>query len=53
MKKAKFEELFAGVASLSLINEPPQPIEPEKSYPAREIARRRWGMIKRELGERS
>jgi hypothetical protein len=48
MKKARFEDLLAGeVSSLSLINEPPQPVEPEKSYlreSAREIARRRWGM---------
>jgi hypothetical protein len=41
---AKFDDLLAGVASLSLINEPPQPVEPEKSYSAREIARRRWRM---------
>ena len=50
MPKSTLEDLFGDVC-LSLINEPPQPVEPEKSYPAveiaREIARRRWGMEKK------
>jgi hypothetical protein len=40
----KFEDLLAGeVRSLSLINEPPQPVEVEMlRLTAREIARKRW-----------
>lgn len=49
MNKPKtFEELLEGKVCLSLINEPPQPVEPGKSYSAREIARKHWGMEVRE-----
>jgi hypothetical protein len=49
----KFEDLLAGEVCLSIINEPPQPIQPERREEAiresaREIADRRWRMIKRE-----
>jgi hypothetical protein len=41
----KFDELLAGVTCLSLINEPPQPVEVEaRRLTAREIADRRWKM---------
>jgi hypothetical protein len=53
MKKT-FEELLEGRVQISLLNEPPQPFAEEKSYrreSAREIARKRWRMIKQELRE--
>ncbi len=39
--------------AISLINEPTQPIKPivREKESAREIARKRWRMIKRELRE--
>ena len=40
MPGKKLEDLLAGVASLSLINEPLQPIEPEKSSSAVERRKR-------------
>jgi hypothetical protein len=47
-KPKTFEDLLAGEVRLSLINEPPQPVEVEmlsaRRLTAREIARRRWGI---------
>ena len=48
--KQTMEDLLAGEARLSLINEPPQP-ERREGESAREIARKRWRMIKREMRE--
>jgi hypothetical protein len=46
MKWSKLEDLLVGEVCLSLINEPPQPVEVEmpRRLTAREIARRRWKM---------
>jgi hypothetical protein len=44
MRRLTFEELLEGEVSISLLNEPPQPVEVEMRLTAREIARRRWKM---------
>ena len=51
MKPKTFEELLEGKMELSLINQPCERREEAKES-AREIARKRWRMIKRELRER-